>query len=149
MRIIRYQTPTGRYYNSAATYNRTPWGGLEAEIDRLFNSALDGVAKQASRARFNVDLYQDENNAYVRAELPGFSRDAINVEVVEGYLTIEATRKANKESGQAEAKFNRSLALPDDVKADGVSAAYEAGILTVTLPKKEEAKPRKITVAVK
>ena len=149
MRIIRYQTPSRRYYNPAATYNRSPWGGLESEIDRLFTTAVNGVAKQSSRTRGNVDLYQDENNAYVRAELPGFKRDEINVEVVDGYLTIEATREAKDELGQAEAKFNRSLALPDDVKAEGVTAAYEAGVLTVTLPKKEEAKPRKITVAVK
>jgi HSP20 family protein len=149
MRIIRYQTPSRRYYNPAATYKRSPWGGLEAEFNRLFNMAVSGAAKQSSRPQFSVDFYQDENNVYVRAELPGFAREAINVEVVDGNLTIEATREAKKESGQTEAKFNRSLELPHEVKADGVSAAYEAGILTVTLPKQAAVKPNKITVAVK
>ena len=149
MRIIRYQTPTRRYYNPAAVYDRSPWSGLESEIDRLFNAALGGASKSASAGRFNVDLYQDDNHAYVRAELPGFARESINVEVVDGYLTIQATREAKDKEAQTEAKFNRSLALPDDVKTDAVAAAYVDGVLTVTLPKKEEAKPRKVTVAVK
>lgn len=93
--------------------------------------------------------YEDANQAYVRAELPGIKRDAINVQVVDGYLTVEASRETKDGEQISTAKFNRSGALPEDVKAEGVTAAYENGVLTVTLPKKEEAKPRKITVAVK
>ena len=85
----------------------------------------------------------------MRAELPGFNREAINVEVVDGYLTLEASREKKSEEGQRAAKFNRSIALSDEVKADEVSAAYVNGVLTVTLPKKEEAKPRKVSVSVK
>lgn len=148
MRIIKYHTPTRRYFNPAAVYNRSLGNGLEAEINRLFSTALNGGSRPTTPAQFKVDFYQDENHAYVRAELPGFARDAINIEVVEGNLTIEATRESKEESGQTEAKLHRSLALPDEVKVDGISAAYEAGVLTVTLPKKEEVKPQKISVAV-
>ncbi len=149
MRIIQYHTPRTRSFYPASSLGRSPWSGLETEIDRLYNLALSGATKPASAGRFNVDLYQDENNAYVRAELPGFKRDAINVEVVDGYLTIEATRESKEADHTSEAKFRRSLALTDEVKADGVTAAYQDGVLTVTLPKKEEAKPRKVSVAVK
>ena len=149
MRIIRYHTPSTRNFYPASSFGRSPWSGLETEIDRLYNLALSGAAKPASAGRFKVDLYEDENNAYVRAELPGFKRDAINVEVVDGYLTIAATRESNEADRTSEAKFSRSLALTDEVKSDAVAAAYENGVLTVTLPKKEEAKPRKVSVAVK
>ncbi|WP_221031353.1 Hsp20/alpha crystallin family protein [Actomonas aquatica] len=148
MRIVRYAYPTNRYA-PASVFGRSPWAGLETEIDRLFSSALsDFAGTPAGNDRFPVDLYEDENNAYVRAELPGFDRKSINVEVVDGYLTIDATREEKRGEKTSTAKFSRSVALPDEVKTDGVSAAYTDGVLTVTLPKKEEAKPRKISVQV-
>lgn len=148
MRYIRYNYPTRRSVPTAA-FGRGAWNGLESEIDRLFGAALSGLESTTSAGRFPVDAYQDDNNVYVRAELPGFKRDAINVEVVDGYLTLEASREADTDKAQRAAKLNRSISLPDEVQADGVTAAYVDGVLTVTLPKKEEAKPRKITVEVK
>jgi HSP20 family protein len=148
MRILRYHTPSTRSFCLTNSFGRSPWGGLETEIDRLFNRTVAEAGKPAVAGRFNVDLYQDENNAYVRAELPGFKRDAISVEVVDGNLTIEATRGANEAERTTAAKLSRSLVLSDIVKADSVSAAYLDGVLTVTLPKKEEAKPQKVSVAV-
>ncbi|MBT5901039.1 MAG: Hsp20/alpha crystallin family protein [Opitutaceae bacterium] len=148
MRYIRYNYPTRRSLPVAA-FGRGAWNGLESEIDRLFDAALSGTANATTGGRFPVDVYQDTNNVFVRAELPGFDRKAINVEVVDGYLTIEASREGDDEKAMRATKFNRSVCLPEDVTTDGVTAAYVAGILTVTLPKKEEAKPRKIAVAVK
>lgn len=147
MRLITY--PSFRSLASGG-FARSPWSGLETEIDRLFESALTDLAPAAS-SRFPVDVYEDKDNTYVRAELPGVSRDDINVEMVEDYLTITAARKNTGANEQEEASFSfsRSITLPDDVQADKVSASYENGILTVTLPKREEAKPRKINVAVK
>jgi HSP20 family protein len=70
---------------------------------------------------------------------------------VNGYLTIAAVRKTPASEGQSEQSFalNRSLRLNDEVQADQIAAAYENGVLTVTLPKREEVTPKKITVAVK
>ncbi len=147
MRIVRYTYPTNRF-TPASVFGRSPWAGLETEIDRLFNSALTDFAGATASDRFPVDLYEDANNAYVRAELPGFDRKSINVEVVDGYLTLDATREEKRGEKTSSAKFSRSVALPDDVQSEGVSAAYVDGVLTVTLPKKEEAKPRKISVQV-
>lgn len=124
---------------------RSPWAGLESEIDRLFESTLTGFAGSA-RNQFPVDVYEDRDNTYVRAELPGVNRDDINVEMVEDTLTITAQHKEDDEESFS---FSRTLALPDHVHTDKVSAAYEDGVLTVTLPKREEAKPKKVNVAIK
>jgi HSP20 family protein len=123
---------------------RSQLAGLESEIDRLFSAALDGFAAPAVAPRFPVDLFEDQDNHYVRAELPGINREAINVEMIDGYLTISATRKEGEESFS----LNRSLSIPEAVQADKVTAAYENGVLTVTLPKQEQAKPRKIAINV-
>jgi len=152
MRIVRYTYPS--YRNQAPAlggFARSPWSGLEAEIDRLFETTLGDFAGTTNNTRFPVDLYEDKANTYVRAELPGVNRDDINVEVVDGYLAITAARKTPAEDGKAEESFSfsRSVSLNEEVQADKVSAAYENGVLTVTLPKREEAKPKKITVAVK
>jgi HSP20 family protein len=145
MRIVRYSYPNNRFVSS---FRQSPWAGLESEIDRLFESTLGNVVGAPSSGRFPVDVLEDKDNAYVRAELPGINRADLGVEVVDGYLNINATRK-NK-SGESEETFslNRSVALPENVDPEKVSAAYENGVLTVTLPKKEESKPKKIAVSV-
>lgn len=151
MNIVRYSYPTYRSLASLpGSLARSPWTGLESEIDRLFETALGDFASVPAN-QFPVDLYEDKDHTFVRAELPGVSRDDINVEMVDGYLTVNASRKAPATEGQAEQtfSFSRSVRVPEEVQADQVSAAYENGVLTVTLPKREEAKPKKITVAVK
>jgi HSP20 family protein len=151
MRIVRYTYPSFRSpVSTLGSFSRSPWSGLETEIDRLFESAVGSLADPASATRFPVDLYEDKDNTYVRAELPGVTRDDINVEMVEDYLTISASRKtpAAQENGEQSFSFSRSVTIPEQVQADKVSATYENGVLTVTLPKREEAKPKKVTVAV-
>lgn len=152
MRIVRYTYPSYRSFAAPVSrFSPSPWSGLESEIDRLFENALSSLADAAPASRIPVDLYEDKDNTYVRAELPGVSRDDINVEMVEDYLTITAARKTPATEGQSEQSFSltRSVNIPDEVQADKVSAAYENGVLTVTLPKREESKPKKVTVAVK
>ena len=154
MRVVRYNFPAFR--NPVATlgsFSRSPWSGLESEIDRLFETALGSLADPASSTRFPVDIYEDKDNTYVRAELPGINRSDINVEMVEDYLTISGTRKTSsgkQEDGEAEQSFSfsRSVTIPEQVQSDKVTANYENGVLTVTLPKREEAKPKKVTVAI-
>lgn len=139
--IVRYIYP-----RSASQYpmlaNRSPWTSLESEVDRLFQAALADIPATAFAPCFPVDLHEDKDNTYVRAELPGVGREAVNVEMVDGYLNINATRKQGEESFS----LSRSVAIPEAVQADKVSATYENGVLTVTLPKQEQAKPRKIAV---
>ena len=148
--IIRYTNPrNASLLPSFGFATPSPWSGLESEIDRWFGSVLSDYTPPLFENRIPVDLYEDKDHTYVRAELPGVSRDELNVEMVDGYLTINATRKAPGQDGGEAFALTRSVAIPEAVQADKVAAAYENGVLTVTLPKKEEAKPRKITVEVK
>jgi len=154
MRLIRYVEPTrSAYLPALGAFSRAPWSGLESELDRLFESALGDFAGfgYAPERRFPVDLYEDKDNAYVRAELPGVTKDDINVEFADGYLTLTATRKSPEKNGDSEpvATVSRSVSLPDTVQADKANASFENGVLTITLPKKEEAKPRTIKVEVR
>ena len=137
-RFIQYTYPRSAYINRNAA------AGLEAEISRLFGHAFADFARVARSPRFPVDLYADKDNHYVRAELPGVAREAINLEIVDGQLTISATRQENEQS----IELTRTIALPEAVAADQVTASYANGVLTVTLPKQEQAKPRKIDITV-
>lgn len=136
-RLTRYNPP-GALFRA-----RNPWSGLESEIDRLFATALSDFVP-ASAPRFPVDLYEDKDNLYVRAELPGVTRDQVNLELVEGFLNLSATRK----EGDSEFNLNRSISLPESVQTDRITAALENGMLTVTLPKQEQAKPRKVAITI-
>lgn len=147
MRLIRYTTPVARSVYPAL--GRSPWAGLEAQMNRFFEAALsEGVAPAADR--FPIDLYEDANATYVRAELPGVNRADIGVELVDGVLQVTAKRVLKRDGEREETQeFRRAITVPDGaVQADKITAAYENGVLTVTLPKREEAKPRKISVAV-
>ena len=151
MRLVRYTYPSLRTVTPVfGAFQRSPWSGLETEISRLFETALSDFGG-VSPNRFPVDLYEDKDNTYVRAELPGVNRDDINVEMSDGYLTIAAARKITGADGKQEnsSSFSRAVSIADDVATDKVLAHYENGVLPVTLPKREEAKPQKITVAVK
>lgn len=131
--IIRYTCPRSAI-SSSLFANCSLWSGFESEIDRLIQSA---VAPSVP-----VEFTEDKDNAYVRVELPGVSRDAINLELVDGCLSLGASRKQGEDS----LSLNRSIAIPEHVQADKVTAIYENGVLTVTLPKAEAVKPRKIAV---
>lgn len=150
MRLVQYTYPT--YRSPAPAFGgfvRSPWAGLETEIDRLF--------APAPAARFPVELREDKDNTFVRAELPGVNKADIALEIADGSLTITVTQKtpgADPSTGSGQAaqaetstKFARSVCLNDGVQADKVTAAYENGVLTVTLPKAEAAKPRTIAIS--
>jgi HSP20 family protein len=148
MRYIQLTNPETRSLAPSALGGRLGELGFDDQIDWLFGTALSGFAGLGRGGQFPVDLYQDKDNTYVRAELPGVTPDAINVEIVNGSLSIQASRKVKSAGGEETASFSRLISLPDDVQGDKVAAAYENGVLTVTLPVKEEAKPRKISISV-
>ena len=141
-------------YSNRNAFQAPRFGGrfgaqdIENEIDWLFGTALRGLAPSAVGGQFPVDLYEDKDNTYVRAELPGVNRDAISVEMIEGSLSIQASRKEKSAEGEGTVSFNRLVSIPDEVDSGKVTAAYENGILTVTLPRREESKPKKINISV-
>lgn len=104
-----------------------------------------------------VDIFETEDAVVVKAEIPGVERDQIAVEIKDGILTLHGERKFEKEVKEenyhrierAYGTFHRSFSLPSSVEQDKISAKFNEGVLEVTLPKKERAKPKQIKVDVK
>ena len=100
------------------------------------------------------DVSETDNEIVVKAELPGMNVEDIDIALTDGLLTIKGERKMEKEDKEENyhrierqfGSFSRSLNLGTKVRADGIEAGYKDGILTVTLPKVEESKPKKIEV---
>jgi HSP20 family protein len=101
-----------------------------------------------------VDVLEDKDSIIVRAELPGIKKEDIDLSLHEGVLSLSGERKEKGRSEDSETyrserfygRFHRTVTLPKPVAADKVQASYKDGLLTVTLPKTEEAKPRQIEV---
>jgi HSP20 family protein len=134
------------------------WANLRDDLDTLLDLPFwSGCGRQAqlfSGWTPALDLYQNTDNVVALVELPGMRKEEIEISLQDGTLTIAGERK--EEAGQDGAtrterltgKFRRSVTLPARVDANNVSATYKDGILTVTLPKAEEAKPKQIQVNV-
>jgi HSP20 family protein len=100
-----------------------------------------------------INVTQDRDRYYVRAELPGVKSDALEVTAVQRTLTIAGKRRAPEEKGvsyhrkeRTEGDFSRSVTLPGDFDGDGIDARLVHGVLTVSMPKPERIKPRQISV---
>jgi HSP20 family protein len=135
------------------------WANLRDDLDTLLELPfLTGGGRQTqlfSGWTPALDLYQNNDNVVAIVEIPGMRKEDIEISLQDGMLTIAGERKV--ESGQEDAatrterftgKFRRSITLPTRVDANKVNASYKDGILTVTLPKAEEAKPKQIQVNV-
>ncbi|MCE0485074.1 MAG: Hsp20/alpha crystallin family protein [Methylacidiphilales bacterium] len=156
MKLIRYQnTPL---YNPISSYT-----SLRDEMDRLFDVAFPALSSLQQESffgdwqnEFPIDLYQEKDAFIARAELPGFRKEDISVEVADGILTITGHEKSETKTDKKESaattrerQVTRSISLPEYLKLDNIGAVYQNGVLTVTLPKSEEVKPRQIAVEVK
>jgi HSP20 family protein len=154
MSLIRYQAPE---LTSWPMFDR--WANLRDEMNSLFDLPVMGnLARQAqlfSGWTPALDLYQTSDNLVAVVEIPGMKKEDIDISLHDGMLTIAGERaSASGEGENAErterftGKFRRSISLPTRVDAGKVSATYKDGILTVTLPKAEDAKPKKVEVNV-
>ena len=132
--------------------------GLRDELDRLFESSFDDLASGSRLLSIwnpAVDVYEDKDNVIVKAEVPGLKKEEIQVTLHNGVLSISGERKSEEKVEGAEThrserfvgRFQRTVTLPSEVKGDQVKAQYTDGILTITLPKVEEAKPKQIPVS--
>ena len=126
---------------------------LQNEVDRLFGRR--GALRWLTPAVYPpLNVREDENSLIVEAELPGLELEDLEIYVSgANQLTIKGERKAPaKEDGtwhrreRSSGRFSRELQLPEDVDSEGVVAEFKHGVLTVTLPKREEVKPRRIEV---
>lgn len=155
MTLTRWSRPGVGYWNPFRQLN-----SLREEIDRLFESPLAELTSGSQQLLSGwlpaVDIHEDNDNFYVQAELPGMSKEDIDISLHDGTLTLCGERKENKRRENDEVlrserflgRFQRTFSLPAPVSADKVKASYTDGVLTITLPKAEEAKPKQIEVKV-
>ena len=154
MNIVKWQRPA---LSNWAGFGRL--ANLHDELDRLFESPLSELTRTShllSGWTPALDVYEEKDSFVVKAELPGMKKEDIEVSLHDGSLSISGERKAESKHEDSEVyrterlfgRFQRTVTLPATVAADKVKAAYNDGILTITLPKTEEAKPRKIDVSI-
>ena len=136
---------------------------LQDRIDRLFGENLERLRPWGSEALEGtawspaVDIVETENDIVLRADLPGVDPKDVVIQVENGTLTLKGERKFEsdlKEDNYRRVErvygsFLRSFALPPTVDAEKVEAEYRNGVLELKLPKRPEAKPKQIKVAVK
>ena len=145
MAIVRLQSNP----DEGSGFNR-----LRQEVNQLFNLFSPGTDPFFSRVYPAINLTEEGNNLYVRAELPGVNPESLDISVVEGKLIIRGEREIEEENQKTSYHrrereagfFRRTIALPIKVDLAKVSASMKNGVLTITLPKSEEAIPRKISV---
>ena len=124
-------------------------------LGRLFGGQGDGGGRLAP---FGVDVREDADHFYVDAELPGFRKEDVDITLENSTLTISAERNEQKEENDGKKgdwllrerrynRFLRSFTLPPTVDEKTVDAKLNDGVLSVTLNKREETKPRKISVS--
>lgn len=128
---------------------------LRREMLRLLDTATgDGAAEPAAGVFPPMNITQDDDNFYVRAEIPGIKPAEISISALRNRVSISGKREIPREHERVsyhrkerpEGAFNRGVTLPGEVDAERVDARYKDGILTLTLPKAEQAKPRQIAV---
>lgn len=133
------------------------WATLRNDLDTLLELPFWGASSRQSQLFSGwtpaLDLYQNNDNILAVVELPGMRKEDIEISLEDGTLTISGERKeeTGTENGATRTerftgKFRRSITLPTRVDAGKVSANYKDGVLTVTLPKAEEAKPKQIQI---
>lgn len=149
MSLIKYTNPETNAWS--------PLSSVRDHINRLFDLAYNGRSVEGfgdwSPA---LDASEDKDKYTVAVELPGLKKEDINVTVHDGVLTVSGERKSERDVKEGTVhrteryygKFSRSVSLPTAVRADKVGATYKDGVLTVEIPKAEEAKPKNIEVKV-
>lgn len=140
---------------TAAYPDTTDW--VDREFGRLMRRFWgDGPATASSvgTIAYPVNIWEDDDNVYVEAEMPGFRRDDIDITLEQGVLNISAERKAETEHSGAEIlnerrymRYHRSFSLPTPVDDTQVEAKLTDGVLHLTMPKRAEVKPRRIKVS--
>lgn len=133
---------------------------LSREFDRLFREAFSPFSTEGELSTRTwappVDIYETGDSIVLKAELPGVDPKDVEIRVEDNTLFLKGERKFEKEVKEESyhrversyGSFARSFSLPNSIDADKVSAEYKEGVLTLTMPKREEAKPKTIRINV-
>jgi HSP20 family protein len=139
----------------------TPFRGtttLQDQINRLFNDGFERTSEESNLTALApaVDIYETEHELVVKADLPDVDSKDLDIRVENNILTIRGERKFEKNVNQdnylrverAYGAFSRSFSLANTVDSEAIKADYQNGVLTLSIPKREEAKPKQIKVNV-
>ncbi|MCE9519242.1 MAG: Hsp20/alpha crystallin family protein [Verrucomicrobia bacterium] len=146
MKLIRTYPVTG--LNRVSDFDdwfRNPFTGFPANLSRL--AGWDKLFNEPGPVTLAADIHEDRDHYYARFEIPGVRKEDVKIELSNNLLTVSAEKKEKQGDEESSFSLTRSISVPDTVKADAISAKLEDGILTVTLPKTEERKPRNIQVS--
>jgi HSP20 family protein len=131
---------------------------LQEQINRLFNEAFDRSTDEGSLTTWApaVDIYETEQELVVKADLPDVKPENLDIRVENNILTIRGDRKFEKKVNEnnylrverSYGSFSRSFSLASTVNTEAIKADYKDGVLTLSIPKREEAKPKQIKVQV-
>jgi HSP20 family protein len=131
---------------------------LQEQVNRLFEDTFFRGSDEAALTAWapSVDIYETEQELVLRADLPGLTEKDIDLRIENNMLTIRGERQFEKNVKEenylrverAFGSFSRSFTLPNTVNPDAIKAEYKDGVLTVTLPKREESKPRQVKISV-
>ncbi len=134
------------------------FSGLQEQFNRMFESTFPGRADTSALTAWApaVDIYETENELVLKADLPEISEKDLDVRVENNMLTIRGERKFEQKVNEDNylriertyGSFNRSFGLPNTVNSEAIKAEYKNGVLTVTLPKRAESKPKQVKVNV-
>jgi HSP20 family protein len=131
---------------------------LQEQINRIFGEGVGHTGMESNLTPWApaVDIYETENELVVKADLPDVNPQNLDIRVENNILTIRGERKFESKVNEdnylrverAYGSFSRSFSLANSVKTDDIKADYQNGVLTLSLPKREEAKPKQIKVTV-
>jgi HSP20 family protein len=131
---------------------------LQEQINRVFGDLAGRTAEESNLTAWAppVDIYETENELVVKADLPDVNPQDLDIRVENNILTIRGERKFETKVNEdnylrierAYGSFSRSFSLANSVKSDAIKADYRNGVLTLSIPKREEAKPKQIKVNV-
>ena len=131
---------------------------LQNQINRLFNDGFERVGEESNLTTWapSVDIYETEQELVVKADLPDVDPKDLDVRVENNILTIRGERKFEKKVNEENylrversyGTFARSFTLANTVNSEAIKADYQNGVLTLSIPKREEAKPKQIKVNV-
>src|SRR5258705_2166849 len=137
-----------------------PFGShsIKNSLLRLFNEAFDRSSDETSITTWAtaVDIFETEHELVVKADLPDIKPEELDIRVENNILTIRGERRFERQVNEnnylrverAYGSFSRSFSLANTVNSDAIKAEYKDGVLTLTIPKREEAKPKQIKVNV-
>ncbi len=142
MKLVRYEYPQLPQVSDIDRFFDPAWSG----VGRLGNLLEDWFGRQSGSGVPAMDWHEDDGHYYIQIELPGVKKDAIELDLENAVLSIRAERIHKNGDAEERVTLSRSVSVPEGVSADKIKAAFADGILTVTLPKEEQRKPRKIAI---